>query len=177
MPEDFKPSPKAGAAPGKTLAERWIQHKMNAATRDINAALADREFSKATIIVYRYWYGELCDVFIENSKAIIRDGTEEERQSALQTLYTALEAALTLIHPFMPFITEEMWQRMPRRPGDSTKSIMVAAYPTYNEALDDPASEAAYELVLECTKAARSLMAEYSIKENVDGESNSTSRN
>lgn len=143
---------------------------MNAATRDINAALAEREFSKATIIVYRYWYGELCDVFIENSKAIIRDGTDEERESALQTLYSALEAALTLIHPFMPYITEEMWQRMPRRPSDTTKSIMVAAYPTYNEALDDPASEAAYELVLECTKAARSLMAEYSIKENVDGE-------
>jgi valyl-tRNA synthetase len=168
LPQDFVPSENR-IVPGKTLAERWIQHKMNSATRDVNAAIADREFSKATIIVYRYWYSELCDVFIENSKAIIRDGTEEERQSALQTLYTALESALTLIHPFMPFISEEMWQRMPRRPNDSTKSIMVASYPEYSKTLDDPASEAAYELVLECTKAARSLMAEYSIKENVDG--------
>jgi valyl-tRNA synthetase len=167
LPQDFVPSENR-IVPGKTLAERWIQHKMNSATRDVNAAIADREFSKATIIVYRYWYSELCDVFIENSKAIIRDGTEEERQSALQTLYTALESALTLIHPFMPFISEEMWQRMPRRPNDSTKSIMVASYPEYSKTLDDPASEAAYELVLECTKAARSLMAEYSIKENVD---------
>lgn len=142
---------------------------MNSAARDINEALADREFSKASIIVYRYWYSELCDVYIENSKAIIRDGSEEERQSALQTLYTTLEAALTMIHPFMPFITEEMWQRMPRRPSDSTKSIMIAKYPTYTPELDDPESETAYELVLDCSKGARSLMAEYSLKENASG--------
>lgn len=154
---------------GKTLAERWILHKMNEAAKEINAALNEREFSKSTLIVYRYWYSELCDVYIENSKTIIRDGTEEERNSAIQTLYTALEAALTMIHPYMPYLTEEMWQRMPRRPNDTTKSIMVAKYPVYEAALDDPESEAAYELVLGCTKAARSLMAEYSLKDEADG--------
>ncbi|KJZ73598.1 Valine--tRNA ligase [Hirsutella minnesotensis 3608] len=167
LPQDFTPS-KDGAVRGKTLAERWILHKMNSAAKDINVALAEREFSRSTIIVYRYWYAELCDVYIENSKSIIRDGTEEERNSAIQTLYTALETALTMIHPYMPFITEEMWQRMPRRPDDKTKSIMVAKYPQYNPALDDPESEAAYELVLGCTKAARSLMAEYAVKTDAD---------
>lgn len=168
MPEGFTPA-KDGIARGKTLAERWILHKMNSAARDLNVAIADREFQKSTTIIYKYWYAELCDVYIENSKAIIRDGTEEERQSALQTLYTALESALTLIHPFMPYITEEMWQRMPRRPADTTKSIMVAKYPQYSPVLDDPESEAAYELVLACTKAARSLMSEYALKENAEG--------
>ncbi|KAG5962192.1 Valine--tRNA ligase, mitochondrial [Claviceps cyperi] len=165
LPEGFTPT-KDGISRGKTLAERWILHKMNSAARDLNTAIADREFQKSTTIIYKYWYAELCDVYIENSKAIIRDGTEEERQSALQTLYTALESALTLIHPFMPYITEEMWQRLPRRPADTTKSIMVAKYPQYTPDLDDPESEAAYELVLACTKAARSLMAEYALKEN-----------
>lgn len=163
LPEGFTPS-KKGAVRGKTLAERWILHKMMSAARDINVALAEREFSKATIIVYRYWYGELCDVYIENSKAIIREGTDEERGSAIQTLYTALEAALTMMHPFMPFITEEMWQRMPRRPGDETRSVMLARYPQYDAGVDDAESEAAYELVLGCSRAARSLMAEYSVK-------------
>ena len=144
---------------------------MNSAARDINVAMADREFAKSSNIVYKYWYNELCDVYIENSKAIIRDGTEEERNSAIQTLYTTLEAALTMIHPFMPFLTEEMWQRMPRRPSDETKSIMVAQYPTFNPALEDPKSEAAYELVLGCVKAARSLMAEYSLKDKAEGAS------
>lgn len=168
LPADFVPAAK-GAVPGKTLAERWILHKMNSAAREVTAALADREFSKATIIVYRYWYSELCDVYIENSKAIIREGSEEECKSAIQTLYTTLEAALTMIHPFMPFISEEMWQRMPRRPGDKTQSIMVARYPQYTAALDDAASEAAYELVLGCTKATRSLMAEYSLRADAEG--------
>ncbi|KAH7162730.1 tRNA synthetases class I-domain-containing protein [Dactylonectria estremocensis] len=166
LPKDFIPA-KSGIVRGKTLAERWILHKMNTAARDINTALEAREFSKSTLIVYRYWYSELCDVYIENSKAIIRDGTEEERQSAIQTLYTSLEAALTMIHPFMPYITEEMWQRMPRRPEDETKSIMIAKYPTYSTELDDPASEAAYELVLGCVRAARSLIAEYALKDEV----------
>jgi valyl-tRNA synthetase len=143
---------------------------MNKAARDINVAIADREFAKSTNIVYKYWYNELCDVYIENSKSIIRDGTPEERDSAIQTLYTALEAALTMIHPFMPFVTEEMWQRMPRRPEDKTKSVMVAKYPTYNEVLDDPESESAYELVLDCVKGGRSLTSEYAIKENGDGQ-------
>lgn len=170
LPEGFVPA-KDGVARGKTLAERWILHKMNSATKDINAAITNREFQKSTTIVYKYWYAELCDVYIENSKAIIRDGTEEERNSALQTLYTSLETALTMIHPFMPFITEEMWQRMPRRPDDNTESIMLAKYPQYNATLNDPESEAAYELVLACTKAARSLMSEYSLKENAEGKS------
>jgi valyl-tRNA synthetase len=164
LPSDFVPR-KSSNARGKTLAERWILHKMNSAARDINRALGDREFQKSTAIIYQYWYSHLCDVYIENSKAIIQEGTDEERESAIQTLYTALENALLMIHPFMPFITEELWQRLPRRPGDTTKSIMIAQYPTYDASLDDPKSEAAYELVIECTKAIRSLMTEYSLKE------------
>lgn len=168
LPSDFAPT-KSGIARGETLAERWILHKMNSAAKEINIALEEREFSKSTLIVYRYWYNELCDVYIENSKAIIRDGTEAERNSAIQTLYTALEGALTMIHPFMPYITEEMWQRMPRRPEDQTKSVMIAKYPQYTHELDDPESEAAYELVLGTVRATRSLMAEYALKEEVNG--------
>jgi valyl-tRNA synthetase len=168
LPADFVPL-KAGNVPGKTLAEKWILHKMNAAANQVNQALAEREFAKSTTIIYQYWYSNLCDVYIENSKSIIQDGTAEERESAIQTLYTALEGALTMIHPFTPFITEELWQRLPRRPGDTTKSIMVAQYPTYDAALDDPKSEAAYELVLDCAAGARSLLSNYSLKEAVNG--------
>lgn len=54
----------------------------------------------------------------------------ETRHSAQQTLYTCLDSGLRLLHPFMPFVTEELWQRLPRRPNDTTPSIMVAKYPT-----------------------------------------------
>ena len=92
----------------------------------------------------------------------------EEQHSAQQTLYTALEGGLTLVHPFMPFLTEELWQRLPRRPGDSCPSIVKAAYPIYQQSLDDEASEEAYELILGVSKSIRSLAAEYDIKDNAN---------
>ncbi len=55
----------------------------------------------------------------------------ETRRSAQQTLYTCLDYGLKLLHPFMPFVTEELWQRLPRRPGDSTPSIMVSRFPVF----------------------------------------------
>lgn len=70
-----------------------------------------------------------------------------------------------MIAPFMPFLSEELWQRLPRREGDDTKSVTIAPFPEYNPTMDDPQSEAAYDLLLSCSKGARSLMAEYSIKD------------
>lgn len=165
LPADFKPQAKGGKTGKESLPERWILHKMTTAARDVNEALADREFSRATQAVYAYWYYNLCDVYIENSKAIIRDGTPEQKQSAIDTLYTALEGALTMIHPFMPFLTEELWQRLPRRPGDNTKSIVVAQYPLYDAELDDPKSERDYSLITGCAEAVRSLMNQEKIKD------------
>jgi valyl-tRNA synthetase len=169
LDNDYVPQ-KTGKMTGKeSLAEKWILHKFTTAAKEINKALEDREFMRSTTIVYQYWYNSLCDVYIENSKAIIQDGTEEEKRSAIDTLYTALEGALTMIHPFMPFITEELWQRLPRRPGDSNPTICKAAYPTYDAEMDNPAAEAAYELVLGVSKGIRSLMAEYSLKDEAKG--------
>lgn len=165
LPADFTPKAQGGKTGKEGLAERWILHKMNACAKEINDALAKREFSRSTQAIHSYWLYELCDVYIENSKSIIKDGTPEERASALDTLYTALESALTMIHPFMPFLTEELWQRLPRRPEDQTRSIVVASYPQYDAELDDPVSESAYELILGSSKGIRSLIQEYAVKE------------
>ena len=168
LPAEFTPISTATKTGEESLSELWILHKLTTAAADINEALAAREFSDATSTSYQYWYTNLCDVYIENSKSIIQDGTLEEQHSAQQTLYTALEGGLTLIHPFMPFLTEELWQRLPRRPGDKCPSIMKAAYPQYSKELDDPASEEAYELVLAVSRAMRSLAAEYEIKDSAN---------
>lgn len=108
----------------------------------------------------------MCDTYIENSKTIFDEGSEAEKESAKQTLYTAIEGGLTLIHPFMPFLTEELWQRLPRREGDKTPSITIAAFPQYQEEFVDEAADTEYELLVDSAKALRSLTAEYSIKEN-----------
>ncbi|KAH9902207.1 tRNA synthetases class I-domain-containing protein [Xylariomycetidae sp. FL2044] len=163
--KDFVPQ-RTGKLSGKeSLAEKWILHKMNECAKEMNEAIPAREFSKSTGAIYQYWYNYLCDVYIENSKAIIQDGAEDERRSAVDTLYTALENALKMIHPYMPYLTEELWQRLPRRPGDETQSIMLAKYPVYEPELDNPEAAAAYDLVMGCSKGIRSLMAEYALKD------------
>jgi valyl-tRNA synthetase len=130
----------------------------------MNQAFEEREFARSTQISHRYLYDELFDVFIENSKAIL-DGTPEEARSAKDTLYTTLETGLRLVSPFMPFLTEELWQRLPRRPGDDTASITIAEYPEYDSSFHDPESEVAYALVLGCARGIRSLLSDYAVKD------------
>lgn len=122
----------------------------------------------------------------ENSKPLMREGTPEQKKSAqgmypynvisfIDTLYTVLEGGIKLLHPFMPFITEELWQRLPRRyefiyqsndsPGNQVPSIMIASYPVFENQLHDPVAEAQYDLVISTVKAARSLLDSYGIKE------------
>jgi valyl-tRNA synthetase len=137
---------------------------MNTAAKEMNQALEEREFARSTQISHRYLYDELFDVFIENSKSIL-DGTPGEARSAMDTLYTTLESGLRMVSPFMPFLTEELWQRLPRRPGDNTSSITVAEYPEYDSSFHDPESEVAYALVLGCSRGIRSLLSDYAVKD------------
>lgn len=83
----------------------------------------------------------------------------------MDTLYTIIESGLRLASPFMLFLTEELWQRLPRRPGDSTSPIAIAEYPEYKSSFHDPRSEVAYNLVLGCSKGIRSLIADYAVRD------------
>ncbi|KAL8928715.1 MAG: hypothetical protein Q9172_000778 [Xanthocarpia lactea] len=166
LPSSYTPPATSAKTGNESLADRWILHKFNTASAEMHNALTNREFAVATSTIYQYWYAQLCDTYIENSKSLIQSGTTQEQESATSTLYTALEGALKLIHPFMPFLTEELWQRLPRRPGDDTPSITIASYPRFAEDLSDPAAEEAYDLILDVSKSIRSLTAEYNIREN-----------
>ncbi|KAF2088336.1 valyl-tRNA synthetase [Saccharata proteae CBS 121410] len=158
---DYVPPKTADKSGKEDLASRWILHKLSIASKKINQALSDREFAKSTQIAWHYFMDDLCDTYIEYTKPIIQEGTEAEKKSAIDTLYTALEGGLTMLHPYMPFLTEELWQRLARRPGDNTPTIMRAAYPEYRADWDDPTSEASYELIIEAAAAARSLLSKH----------------
>ncbi|RMZ67579.1 hypothetical protein GMOD_00001526 [Pyrenophora seminiperda CCB06] len=163
----FEPSGAIEKTGNETLSERWMLHKLAMASKEINEHLTAREFSLATQVGYKYFLNNLCDVFIENSKAILESGSAAQKESTKQTLYTALEAGLLLLHPFMPFLTEELFQRLPRRRGDKTPSITVANFPEFKtfESFYDPGAEREYELLVDISKGLRSLTAEYSVKE------------
>ena len=164
--EGFRPDAFLIDNKPKTLAEKWILHRLNQATKEINESLEAREFSVVANTLYQYWFTQLCDTFIENSKFILTPETpEEQRRSAQQTLYTALEGGLLLMHPLMPFITEALWQKLPRRKGDTTESIMIARYPEFAPELDAPEQAEKYEFIMDISAGARSLLAQYNFKE------------
>lgn len=99
----------------------------------------------------------------EQCKYLLAHQKVEAYDSVQQTLYTALDGGLKLLHPFMPFLTEELWQRLPRRQGDETPSIMLSRYPTFDKSLVDEAATTDYDLLLEICAAVRSLVATYSV--------------
>lgn len=91
----------------------------------------------------------------------------ETRRSAQNTLYTCLDHGLRLLHPFMPFVTEELWQRLPRRPNDPTPSIMLASFPVADTAFVDARSERAFNLVFDAIRAGRSLASQYNVQTDI----------
>jgi valyl-tRNA synthetase len=163
LPQDFVPVAKVDTS-ALSVPERWILYRMNCAVKGINEALEARQFSTSTKIAYQFFYDELCDVFIENSKGILSDGTPEQQQSVQQTLYRTLDVALRLLHPFMPFITEELWQRLPRSKEGAPASVMLAPYPEPDSTLEFKSDAEDYELGLRCAGGVRSLAADYNIR-------------
>lgn len=166
--DDFKPKPTAPkiGADVVTIYERWILHRLNQAIVETNVALAEFNFTAATSAVHKFWLYELCDVYIEVIKPVVDavDSDVVAKASARETLYTALDHALRLIHPFMPFISEELYQRLGRRPGDKTVSIVVAAYPDPVAGWNDAAAESTFDSINNVVKAIRSLAADYGIR-------------
>ncbi|KAJ1679950.1 valine--tRNA ligase, partial [Spiromyces aspiralis] len=162
--KDFKPATTADLTGEESLAERWILHKLNRAVAELNLRLKEMNFMAATTAVYSFWLYELCDVFIEYIKPITQDDSDPKaRRSAQNTLYTCLDVGLRMLHPFMPFVTEELWQRLPRRPGDTTSSISVARFPEELPEREDVEAEKGFDLVMSVVRAARSLIADYGV--------------
>ncbi|KAJ1723078.1 valine--tRNA ligase [Coemansia erecta] len=157
---DFVPTAQAVVTGKESLAERWILQRLNTAARDLNAALADMSFMPATTAIHGFWLYDLCDVYIEYIKPI---SEPEARGSALQTLYTCLDQGLRMLHPFMPYITEELWQRLPRRASETAPSISLAVFPEPRDDYEDTQAVADFELALSIARAGRSLAANYNV--------------
>ncbi|EPQ53150.1 hypothetical protein GLOTRDRAFT_100848 [Gloeophyllum trabeum ATCC 11539] len=168
LDEEFIPLPQAKPTGKESLVEKWIFHKLNFAAAELNRYLTERNFMMATTAAYNFWLYELCDVYIEAMKPMTDESASAEtRKSAQQTLYTCLDYGLRLLHPFMPFVTEELWQRLPRRPNDPTPSIMISSYPTHDSDFVFDAADRQFDLIFDAIKAGRSLAASYSLQNDI----------
>ncbi|KAF6153340.1 hypothetical protein GIB67_003530 [Kingdonia uniflora] len=148
---------------------KWILSVLNKAISKTVTSLDSYEFSDAATAVYSWWQFQLCDVFIEATKPYfskngLKSGLEfdSERNVVRDTLWVCLDNGLRLLHPFMPYVTEELWQRLPQADARPTRksSIMISEYPTVLEEWTNEKTEAEMNLVELTRKSLKSLSNE-----------------
>ena len=153
-----------------TKRDLFILSKLNTAIREANDNMASYSFAAVTSALHSFFLYDLCDVYLELIKPIVAKGEttevvdEQTRFAAQATLYTCLEHYLRLAHPLMPFVTEELWQRLPNLASLTTvPSVMISRYPEPVEAWTNPQAEEDMKVTLDAIHAARSLRADYRI--------------
>jgi valyl-tRNA synthetase len=141
-----------------SLADRWILSRLNKVVAGVNTALEGYNFAEAASLMYQYLWGEFCDWYIELSKGALT-GTDEAAKSASRAvLVFCLDRILRLLHPFAPFITEEIWQKLPMQ--RATASICIADYPVADPRLEDAAAEAEMQPIVEAIEGLRTIRGE-----------------
>jgi valyl-tRNA synthetase len=152
---------------GRALEDRWIISRFNQVARDVGQALATYRFHEAAAQVYEFFWGEFCDWYLELVKLRLGDDVEKEtRRAALGNLVALFEGALRLLSPFMPFITEEIWQALyDGRPA--VKSIALAAYPQAVAGQVDLQAEADFAVLRDLIVSVRNLRAELKVENKV----------
>ena len=140
-----------------TLADRWILTRSGETARAVTANLENYELGEAGRAIYEFLWSEFCDWYIELTKARLYDKENvRAKNTALYVLRTVLERTMRLLHPFMPFLTEEIWQKLPHE----GHSIMRAPWPEVDEKEIDAEAEAAMTAIMEVIKVTRNLRAE-----------------
>jgi valyl-tRNA synthetase len=168
--EDYDP---ALARKGKpSVADRWIASRLNAATEAVRKALDGFRFNDAAMAVYQFLWSEFCDWYLEIAKRSLYQSDDVVGRAVTQkTLVETLDATLRLLHPFMPFISEEIWQRLPRHgvsAAGAPVSIMVAAFPKASRKRRDAAAESGMAPVLALVSAIRTVRSESRISPAVE---------
>ena len=141
------------------IADKWVLSKLNSLIQDVTENLEKYELGVAVQKVYDFIWDTYCDWYIELTKARLYSEDADRKQTALSVLVYVLDQLLRLLHPFMPFITEEIWQSIPHD-GDA---LIVAEWPKYRTDLAFKAEESMMETVMEAIRAIRNRRAEMNV--------------
>ncbi len=141
--------------------DRWILSRLNRTIASVTGLMEDFQFGEAQRQIHDFLWGEYCDWYIELAKIRL----QANDTSPLPILVHVLEKSLRLLHPFMPFLTEELWQNLKKlAKWLDTESIMVAAYPESDEAMLDPAAESELEAIIEIIRSIRNTRVEFKVE-------------
>ena len=142
-----------------TIADKWVLSKLNSLIADVTENLEKYELGVALQKVYDFLWDTYCDWYIELTKSRLYSEDTLQKQTALQVLVYVLDQTLRLLHPFMPFITEEIWQSIPHD-GDA---LIVAQWPKYDDQLAFKAEESLMESVMNAIRSIRNRRAEMNV--------------
>lgn len=162
--EDFDPEEILKTYPPEdySLPDRWIRVRLNRTIQGVRQSLEEYKFNEATHLLYQFTWHEYCDWYLELVKPYLYQTSDRKRRNLTQkNLYETLDTLLRLLHPFMPFITEELWQRLlERKPKES---IMVAPYPEPEDRFHEGPWINEMEWVIELVTAIRNIRGEMNL--------------
>ena len=153
-----EPDPDAASAVAcEDAAGRWIRSRLSVAAAEVSLALTEYRFNDASSAIYRFFWNEYCDWYLELAKLSLRSEDAARRAATRRTLVEVLETALRLLHPMMPFITEELAGKLP---GASGAPLVESAWPDSGVLTSDPEAEAKVERLIAVVRAVRNIRAE-----------------
>jgi valyl-tRNA synthetase len=139
--------------------DRWILHRLNLAARSSRTALDQYRFNDAGQTVYEYFWNDFCDWYIEAAKLVLDSDDAAQKDRKITLCLNILEESLRLLHPFLPFVTEEIYQKLPGH----GHSIVTASYPEFSDHRTDQEVQDRFALVQELVRAVRTLRSEFTI--------------
>jgi valyl-tRNA synthetase len=160
LPDDFR----YGAAPDPAALDwpdRWVLHRLQEVIENATRLFENYQFGEAGRQSYDFLWGDFADLYIEACKPRLQ--ADQNADVARQTLVYVLDQTLRLLHPFIPFVTEELWQHLPHPSGEAP-ALIVAAWPEPNPAYRDPEAAAVFERLREVVRAIRNARTEYQVE-------------
>ncbi len=157
------------AVPRSSLSEldRWIYHRLDAAAAKVRSALESYRYNDGAQALYEFFWNDFCDWYVEATKLSFRNGDDAEKNRAVSVLLAVLEESLRLLHPYLPFVTEEIYGKLPSACAEGASArpaiLMNAAYPSSLSERQDSRAEARFTVLQELVRSVRALRTECGI--------------
>jgi valyl-tRNA synthetase len=158
--EDYSPHQIDSGTGSSSLVDRWILSRLHRLIKEIEGALRDYKFNELAHLLYQFIWHEFCDWYLELIKPTLFQRDDTESKLATQhTMAEVLSISLQLLHPIMPFITEEIWQKLP----SNKESIMISPYPIWNPKKIDVGAETEMGLIIDVVNSIRNVRWEMNV--------------
>lgn len=168
FPEGFQPNADGvkSCQQNLSLPDKWILTRLSQLITSTNKDFEEYKFGSMVNNMYDFWKKDLADVYLEAMKPVMKSEDAAKKSAALNTLYVCLDAALKMLHPTMPYITEELFQRLPHVKATAPDSICIAEFPTELQAYSEEGVEAQMQTLLETGRVLRSQLASLNVPSN-----------